>query len=357
MKQPLILFTALALLPLSLSAQGTKKIVPDPGSSNGSSSTPYFSGYGGGIAQQITLGTALCTSSAIIFEVAMRADGTAAIPARSFTSLKLSLGYTSKAPSAMSNTFASNRTGTQTQVFSGAYTLPAQVASLRPFNIPWKLAKPFIYTRNSGNLLIEYEVPVAPTKSSYFLDCHKLSGSSGTSYTYGSAGSFSGPEIYQYACASNVALTPGGKAESVISTLSKNYPALTIWGFNRNLWGNIPLPLDLTGLGAPKNFLNVSPDLMFVLPLKQIKGGYEGRVALPIPADKKFMGQSLFSQMAFLDLNANKAGLVFTEGLSMTIQTNQAVSQLVGHFDYKSATGNLAQAGTGIVFQFSGSFN
>lgn len=357
MKHPLILLTTLALLPLTLQAQGTKKVVPDPGNQDGSSSTPYFSGYGGGIAQQITLGSALCSSSSIIFELALRADGTAAIPARTFSTLKLSLGYTSNTPGNMSTTFATNRTGTQTLVFNGAYTLPAQLANQRSFDIQWKLAKPFIYTRNSGNLLIEFEVPVTPTKSNYFLDCHNQSTNTGVSYTYGTAGTFSSPELYKYYCADDSALKPGGKAEMVISPLSKQYPALTIWGFSNNLWGKIALPLDLTGLGAPKNFLNVSPDLMFALPLTAVIGGFEGRAALPIPSDNKFMGKSIFTQMAFLDQAANKAGLVFSEGLSMTITTNQAVSTLVGHYDYKSTTGYKQSNGTGLVMQFSGSFN
>lgn len=351
------LLAAVTLLPLGLPAQGAKKLIPDPGNKDGSTSTPYFSGYGGGRAQQITLGTALCNNTAVLFELAMRADGNTlkALKARSFSSLKLSLGYSSNTPTNMSATFASNRTGTQTLVFSGKYSLPAQNATTRPFNIRWKLAKPYIYTRTKGHLLIEYEVPVSPSKSEYFLDAHLASTSSGFSYNFGKAGNFASPEAYKLFCANDKDLQPGGKAVMVALPLTKQYPALSIWGFSRDKWGPVKLPLDMGGLGAKLNFLNVSPDLMFGMPLTAVKNGFEGRAGLPIPADKNLMGKTIYSQALFVDAKANQAGLVFSEGLAMTLLQNQSPAQLVGHYDYKQAKGWLT--GAGIVFEFTGSFN
>jgi hypothetical protein len=360
MKPSLCLFAASALLPLSLAAQTTStKVIPNPGTGDGSSSTPFFSGYGSGIAQQITLGSTLCNSSSILFELALRADGSsmAAVPARSFKTLTLSLGYTSNGPGGMSNTFATNRTGAQTQVFSGAYSLPAQNSTTRPFNVRWKLTKPFIYLRNSGNLLIEYTVPQPYSKSQYFLDTHHQPGGAGISYNYGKAGAFSSPESPRFTCFNNSELKPGGKAEFIVQPLSKQYPALSIWGFSKDKWGAINLPLDLAGLGATQNYLHVRPDLMLALPLTPLKIGFEGRMALPIPVGNQFMGLNVFTQLVFLDQKANNAGLVFSEGLSMTVQQTQAVARLLGTHDHKLATGSLSPAGTGLVIEFRGSFN
>jgi hypothetical protein len=360
MKSQLTLWAVAALLPLSLTAQGSKKMVPNPGAQDGNGSAYYFSVYEAGRSQQITLGSALCNSSSVILELAMRADGgnMGALPVRSYKTINVSIGYTSNTPANMSKTFATNRTGTQTQVFSGSYSLPAQNTTTRPFNIRWKLAKPFIYTRNQGNLLIEYEVPItATTKFSYFFDAHKQSTTSGSSYNFGTAGSFSAKEKYLFHAGNNADLKPGGKAEMVLQPFSKQYAALSIWGFSKDKWGAITLPLSLAGLGATQNFLNVSPDLIFGMPMTAVTGGFEGRAALPIPSNKIFMGKSLFTQAVFLDLAANKAGLVFTRGLAMTLMNDQPPAQLLGSYDYKAATGQMPVVGEGIVFEFTGSFN
>ena len=75
MKQHLILIAAATLVPLGLTAQGTKKMVPNPGPQDGNGSAYYFSIYEAGRAQQTTLGSALCKNTSIILELAMRADG------------------------------------------------------------------------------------------------------------------------------------------------------------------------------------------------------------------------------------------------------------------------------------------
>lgn len=360
MKRELTLWSAIALLPLGLAAQGATKIVPDPGPMDGNGSAYYFSVYGAGRAQQIVLGSSLCNNSSVLFELAMRADGSnlAALQAQPYSTFKVTLGYTSNTPAGMSKTFATNRTGTQTLMFNGSYSLPAQNATTRPFNIRWKFAKPYIYVRATGNLLVEFEIPITATqKVAYYTDSHKTSMSSGTSYNFGTPGKFSTPETYKFYCANDANLKPGGTAEMVLQPFTIQYPALSIWGFSKDQWGPVNLPLDLAGLGATNNFLNVSPDLLFGMPLTPIKIGFEGRAALPIPADKNLEGKSIYTQAVFLDGKANKAGMVFSEGLAMTLQHGQAPAQLLGNYDYQAATGNMPIVGEGLVMEFTGSFN
>jgi len=338
-------------------AQTTKVVPAAAATSDGSSSTPYFSGYGSGRAQQVILGKKLAPNTALIREVALRADGSnlQTVPGRSFTNLKFYLGVTDKSPSTMSTTFASNRTSVYKLMFSGAMNLPAQNATTRPFNIRWKLSAPYLYRAADGNLLLEWEVPGQPTKSNYFLDTHADSATPGQFKAYGPAGKFAASESYTVTCPNPAGLAPGGKAEFMTASFKKNYPAIVAWGFSDKFYGPLPLPFDLTTLGAPGNALNCSIDLALPLVMQAGRGGWEARSALPIPYHPWFNGFQIFAQAIFVDQPSNALGLVFSQGLQLTVSEDSA-GTLLGHYDSTSATGYLTTR-QGLVIEFTGVFS
>ena len=106
----------LALLTPNLASQ-TKKVVPPSAGREGSTAQPSLFSQGAGRIQQIVEGNAVMNTLARLTSVNLRMDGSRMIAAASRTlrGFKLSLGYTSLAPSAMSRTFATNRTGAETQ--------------------------------------------------------------------------------------------------------------------------------------------------------------------------------------------------------------------------------------------------
>ncbi|MGE3174473.1 MAG: hypothetical protein AB7O97_17715 [Planctomycetota bacterium] len=63
-----------------------------------------------------------------------------------------------------------------------------------------------------------------------------------------------------------------------------------VLGFDRNTWGGLPLPLDLSALSLPGCMLHVSVDLL--LP----QAGYPHAVAVPIPNDLALSGVAFFVQ-------------------------------------------------------------
>lgn len=340
-------------LVFSLPAQ-IKKIVPSVAATSGNSSSPYFSGYGGGRVQQIVDGSTLCLTNALIREIHLRADGTAALAARQFTRVILSVGAAASAPGAMSTTFANNRKGAQTVVLDGAYSLPPQT-SARPFNIVFKFKTPYLYVRSAGDLLLEWEVPQAPAKANYFFDAQTLTPSSGGTVTpFGTNGKFKSAENYAVSSDAST-LQPGGKATFAMKGLNSAYPTVSFWGFSNAMYGTIPLPFDLTALQAPGNFLYVSIDLAFPVALTAQGSTFGGSVALPIPANDALAGLSIHAQALYLDAASNARGWVTSQGLTMAIGRRSGVdAQHLGHYDSTSATGFLSRTPNALVVEFDG---
>ena len=346
-----ILFALVSLAP----AQATK-VVPSSAGNAGSSSTPYFSGYGAGRCQQVVAGSALCRVTALINEVRLRADGNTAIPGRTFTSLKFWLGSSKATPTTLNANFAANR-GTQTLVFNGRYSLPAQVAGKRPFNIAWKLSKSFLYRRNGGDLLLEWEVPGNPTKANYFFDAHLQRASSGSCRAFGTAGQFKAPESYIASCVNPTTLHPGGSAALFTGPFTKSRPAIAIWGFSNTQYGPLKLPFHLQAVGAANNYLHVSIDLALAMQMGVGRGGWEARSILPIPNVAGLAGKTIFAQGLFADAPSNSFGWVWSSGVGMQLAGSSAVEAAhLGHWDSTSATGFLQRTPSGIVIEFVGIF-
>ena len=355
MSRVLSLVFCLTVFGGGLTAQQTR-VLPFPAAGmEGSTQTPHFSGYGGGRAQQVIDAWAVTHGSAVLNELALRADGRTmpAVPSRTFSQLKLSLGYTSKTALTMSQTFATNRTGAQTVMFSGAFTLPPQIANIRPFNIVWKFQKPFVFVSPKGNLLVEFEVPIKPTKSNYFIDAHAVSNVGGSSWSFGKNGPFKSAESYTFACLSPHSVIPGGKLAVGASGLTRAIPAAIAFGLSNHKYGPIPLPFDLAGVGAPGNHLYVSVDFMFIPTWTQTVSGWKYDLGMSIPNAAGLKGLNLYMQTLFVDAKSNNLGWVTSAGLGVTISGNVRHTQLLGHWDYQKATG-MWTPGVGMVMQFTG---
>ncbi len=108
----------------------------------------------------------------------------------------------------------------------------------------------------------------------------------------------------------------GKQFELRVDSAPKLLPALVYLGFSRTSWGQVPLPLDLTGLGLPKCSLLVSPDWGF-----HVSTGPETwfTFSLAVPGDVAFAGIEFFNQVWIFDKQANLFGAFGTNGLASTI--------------------------------------
>lgn len=109
-----------------------------------------------------------------------------------------------------------------------------------------------------------------------------------------------------------------GQVLSLGARLGTNVTAtiFTFLGASNTQWGATQLPLELTFLNAPGNWLNISPD--YLLGSAPNSGGI-GTVPVTIPTTPGLAGQILYSQSVVYDPLANGLGLVFSEGFVITI--------------------------------------
>ncbi len=109
----------------------------------------------------------------------------------------------------------------------------------------------------------------------------------------------------------------GRRLETRITAGAAFAPALTFLGASDRVWSGIPLPLDLSGLGAVGCSLLASMDaqLPFVLTDALGEAGY----ALSIPNDLGLVDQTLFFQTIVVDARANALGLSLSAGHAVTL--------------------------------------
>ena len=346
----------------AVQAQQTRVVPWNLEKTDGNTGSAYPFGYTAGRTQQVVDGAALCSRTAVLMGLALRRDGrgTNTYKARVVPSLKLTLGHTKVTPSTMSTAFASNRTGTMTVVYPAAsFNLPPlPPANPGTFSVKWAWKVPFIYTRVSGNLLLEWEIPGPPGKSEYFMDAHGSKSMGGRASHYGTGGVFAGKDAYSVTCPSPSLLYPSGTLSLAASGLKKAYSAVAIVGTSRTAFGSVSLPFDLGPLGAPGNSLYARPTFLFSLPLSQAGGIFGGSLSLPLPSDSWFAGAKFFGQVFFADKASNALGLVFSGGVEMNLGLTSPPVQLLGSYDAKKTTGYMNRSRpTGLVIQFTGVFN
>jgi hypothetical protein len=358
------------LLLLTAASAQTPKVVPDFCAGLDGNEQSYFPFlYDKTIVQQMWDGAAICTNSALIMDLRMRRDqgDPTTSPGYSIPSLILRLGHSSLTPATMSTTFASNRSGALTQIFSGTYNPPAQLppaGPTGPFNVVWTLATPFVYTRSQGSLLFEFEITgIANSKNPYYLDAVRTN-PAGWPTKYGTSGTLATREAFTLDCTSAPALlVPGGSATFSIAGLKSLYPTLLVLGVSRNWYApvNMLLPFDLGPFNAPGNTIYASPDTTTGIPILPQGALWGGSVTFPIPAQPNLGAQSLYAQTVCIDPPANGLGLVLSHGLQVVLGTPAAITSIIGASDSTAATG-FSQFGSpgdagGPVVQFTGAFN
>ncbi len=339
-------------------AQG-QRVLPDVAGREGSTAQPTLFSQDAGRIQQVFDGNAVMTTLARITSVSLRLDDNmvTAAASRTLSGFKLSLGYTSFSPAALTTNFASNRTGAQTLVFDGTLVLPAQTATARPFNIkiPFNKVSVFAYDKALGNLLVEMEAAgTARTDFGYMVDAHAQSTTRGFYTSYGTAGKLSTGEFARILVQDDFNLRPGRSFTISVSALRQNYPTIAFLGASGSTWGSLSLPLPLDGFGATGNALEVSPDFAFAVPLVQSGQTYVGSLRLPIPSTG--LDLRIYSQWLFFDPAANAFGAALSPGLCAWVQSSSQVTQYVYNRDAAAATGSIGDRGEGLVTALEGVF-
>jgi hypothetical protein len=248
--------------------------------------------------------------------------------------LKIDMGYCPNAPTALSATYASNVAGTPTNVLATKrVNLPdftARNASANDFRIKIGLDRPFTYTAQSGRWLL---VDFSKTNSSagagytaYYVDCvndaaprvscvHSL-GHATSGNVYAGFGAVLG---FNSSLTGAVPLIECNNVPQINSTVNiqvaqalASSAAVFSIGSSDQTWGPIPLPFDLTNLGAPGCTLLTGQEIPLVV-ATDVSGS--GTLPLPIPNSVALVTTNFYVQAMVIDLKANKLGLVFTNGL------------------------------------------
>jgi len=358
MKQFLLPVAVIGLVATS-GAQSLSVTVPNYHENTDSARQSGFPfGYSAGRTQQLIHGDQVATSVGLIHEFSYRQDAWLSPTAkgRQIPRVIVTMGTTSVQPGNMSLDFAANRTPAMTKVFDGPLTLPAPgTGSPRPFDIRIKLSAPYAYLPTQGNLLLELEIPGKGTLTGYVVDA-AVAIPGGSNTTFGVHGPFAMGDKLSYKNLDATQLRSGGGIEVGASGLKNMYASVATFGFSKTKFGNLTLPLDLGVLGASKNYLYTSMELVLPLPLRGMFIGYGGSTRLPIPRIAGLGGLEMFSQSIFLDQKANRLGLVFSNRVDMKMGSGQRFTQQIVSEDSTSAKGSRLGEAIGNVIQFAGMF-
>jgi len=358
-----LIFTMATSLATGATAQ-TKLVVPRVAAvldGNSQSNWPFLFRTDAARMQQVIDGNEIAKTSARITELSYRRDATnrqgySAAAVR----LVVQIGHAARGPATMSTTFATNRAGAMTTVFNGTYNLPAQPpvsGGVAPFNLTFKLGTPFFYQRASGSLLIE--VSMVNAILAYQVDAHR-GGADGFSHSFGHSGSMRGNTSHSFWADHPEQIKPGGTLTLEVDNLLLAAPALLLLGSSNQRLGLLPLPLDLTALGAPGNSLYVTPDNSVPFSISANHGVWGAKLTTSVPNIAALAGVTHFAQPLYLDPQSNALGLVTGNAISFTFGGRPATMNTVGSRTNNAATGVFV-FGTngqgGPVIQLGGSFN
>jgi hypothetical protein len=283
-------------------------------------------GGGGGRYQQIFAGVQ--RPAELVMGLALRPDDTWAA-AESVCSADIYVGATNLTPQTLGIAFDSNWKSPPVKVFSGAIRLPERLApSINPsFFRPAVLFQALpLHDWSQGNLLVEvrsqggglHQVDAVTGRSTetaqlfggYAASWGQVTVGKGlvikliTSLTIGAGGV---PELY-----GTLSPLSGADTTTVLSGGRRSAAVALALGGSDQQWGVLPLPLDLSSLGAAGCKLLAAPDIVSGLVLDSV--GY-GEARLRIPSNPAFVGTSLYQQGLVQDPPANALGLALTNGL------------------------------------------
>lgn len=252
--------------------------------------------------------------------------------------------------STATNNFATNLGSTPTTVFSGPLSLPAATNPATwpaPWQTPFPFSTPFIYVAATGSALVVDILQVGNTATTpWYLEA--TGPDVGTRAENGGAQStckFSNGNYNNSLGYSSPRL--GANWSLTYSSILPNAIGVGAIGGSGvgGTWGGIPLPIDLTSLGAPGCKWSVSAD--FTVNLTASATGSASWAAIPIPNNPALGGGVFYDHAAFLDPAANSWGVVTTWSSKWIIGTNigapGATIAVSGNTAATATTGSLSK--------------
>jgi hypothetical protein len=223
-------------------------------------------------------------------------------------------------------------------VGGGRIALPEQVRmpnGPRPFDVVFPFDRPTFYdltpVREQGarpsTLVVDFRIDLMPA-GDYWIDTPLLCSSSPT--PFGNQGprcvtSLSSPRA-GLTLTSNASIQAGGNLTWEVREVPREGAFGVILGTQPGgVWQGIPLPFDMTSIGAPDCWLNTE--------IRQVFTGVSdtagvGRITIPIPPGRHVVGSSLHAQATAFDLGANLLFFSMSRGLSSRVCGPLAVTRL-----------------------------
>jgi hypothetical protein len=106
----------------------------------------------------------------------------------------------------------------------------------------------------------------------------------------------------------------GGQLQFNAGTLPNPSVAALLLGFQNQTYNGLPLPMDLTALGAPTCFLRTD-----IAVTQAALANGSASWTLTLPNDPTIIGASLYSQTAVVDPPANALGITLSSARRVTV--------------------------------------
>jgi hypothetical protein len=254
-----------------------------------------------------------------------------------------------------SQTFANNISpGTEVNVFTRKQvnlpTVPDNSWSIAPF--PFDQPFAFIASTHLSWRAVVWGNSNNNTSFTYPLDA--WSGSAGTSANNGPATGCRSAN--GSANATHVATIGAPGANSAFSASSfvpaGGLPAVLAIGASATAWGGIPLPFDMTPIGAPSCFLRNDILLTFG-GITQANSTGSVSISVPVPSDPSLAGATFRSQYLFIELAANPLGVFTSNGLTNVLGRSHGVTRLYNRGDPRGTMSTIFGPGFGLATGFN----
>ena len=284
-------------------------------------------------------GTSFPAGGMLLEQLAFRRDDEQAETPSYQVLAEVFLGYTAKPAHQLDRVFDANYAGPKSKVVATRWIdLPGtQGLPYAPNHFDWliPLDAPFLLQPAPGqNVLVEIKVhgsTLAPNSPPVL--CDALREPSGVSRVYATSSAQApfgdldfAANVIAFVPAGLAGATPnlqaagvpqlGGTFAVVLRNARPNAPAFLAHGTSRSAWASLPLPFDLTALGAPGCAL--ATDYALTLPLTIAVTG-QGKFVYTIPNLPVLTGQNFCNQGLILDAAANALGMALTNGGIATI--------------------------------------
>lgn len=308
-------------------AQSTTRVVPTAQTStegNLGSTQPFVWSIDGARHQQILSAGALGKALVTISEIRYRRDNGWKFNWLALTTpqMKFKLGTAKTTPDTMDMSFAANRKGALTTLFTGSVSLPALNIGNKTFAVRIPLTRPFTHVVSSGDILLESEIATGNRGPSTYwvVDAHGPAITGSSWLPYGAPGKFKSREASLALHYPFSPLAPGGRLSLYRQELNSDYPTLAAYGFSNKSLGSLQLPFSLAPLGAPGNNIYTSMDIVFpATSRRNANSTFIFQADLEIPKIQKLRGTKVYGQFLHIDTASNQLGIVASNGVDFTI--------------------------------------